>query len=45
MISKRTADAHTEHIRTKLGIRSRTQVAIMIGTSKPDQPTESEPTE
>ncbi|MEU5881488.1 LuxR C-terminal-related transcriptional regulator [Spirillospora sp. NPDC047279] len=34
VISKRTADAHVEHILTKLGFRSRTQVAAMIGALK-----------
>ncbi|MCP2339323.1 LuxR C-terminal-related transcriptional regulator [Actinomadura rupiterrae] len=41
VISKRTADAHVDHILTKLGFNSRTQVAAMIGalrTPPPDNP-------
>ena len=29
-IAKRTADAHAEHIMTKLGVRSRAQVAAWV---------------
>ncbi|QKG27283.1 ATP-binding protein [Actinomadura verrucosospora] len=36
VISKRTADAHVEHILAKLGFNSRTQVATMIATHKQD---------
>ncbi|MCP2335181.1 helix-turn-helix transcriptional regulator [Actinomadura rupiterrae] len=44
VISKRTADAHVEHILTKLGFNSRTQVAAMIGSLKPDlEPTPTRP--
>jgi len=39
VISKRTADAHVEHILNKLGFRSRTQVAAMIGALKDGQTT------
>ncbi|MCP2342092.1 ATP-binding protein [Actinomadura rupiterrae] len=35
VISKRTADAHVEHIFTKLGFNARSQVATLIGTLKP----------
>ncbi|MFC4909561.1 helix-turn-helix transcriptional regulator [Actinomadura gamaensis] len=38
VISKRTADAHVEHIFTKLGFNSRTQVAAMICTLKQEPP-------
>jgi len=34
VISKRTADAHVEHILTKLGFNSRSQVAAIIGSLK-----------
>jgi DNA-binding CsgD family transcriptional regulator len=27
-VSVRTVDAHVEHVRTKLGVRSRTQMAV-----------------
>jgi DNA-binding CsgD family transcriptional regulator len=33
-ISKRTADAHVEHIMTKLGVRSRAQVAAWLVSSR-----------
>jgi DNA-binding CsgD family transcriptional regulator len=28
VISERTADAHADHIRTKLGLRSRAEIAV-----------------
>ncbi|MEK8174237.1 helix-turn-helix transcriptional regulator [Streptomyces sp. M19] len=31
VISKRTADAHVEHILTKLGFSSRAQIASLVG--------------
>jgi len=34
-ISRRTADAHAEHIMTKLGVRSRAQVAAWVERSRP----------
>ncbi|POX37718.1 LuxR family transcriptional regulator [Streptomyces sp. Ru73] len=37
VISKRTADAHVDHILTKLGITSRTQVAAAIDDGKPEE--------
>ncbi|WP_460366729.1 ATP-binding protein [Actinocorallia lasiicapitis] len=36
VFSKRTADAHVEHILGKLGFSSRTQIAAMIGALKKD---------
>jgi non-specific serine/threonine protein kinase len=36
-IARRTAEAHTEHIMTKLGVRSRAQVAAWVERNK--QPT------
>jgi DNA-binding CsgD family transcriptional regulator len=33
-ITRRTADAHAEHIRTKLGVRSRAQVAGWVERSR-----------
>jgi non-specific serine/threonine protein kinase len=41
IISERTADAHAEHIRSKLGLHSRTQIAAWavqhgLATSQPD---------
>ncbi|MCP2341429.1 ATP-binding protein [Actinomadura rupiterrae] len=38
VISKRTADAHVEHILSKLGFNSRVQVAAMLSSVKEDQP-------
>ncbi len=37
VISKRTADTHVEHILTKLGVASRTQVAEALGSGKPEE--------
>ncbi|MGQ4445032.1 helix-turn-helix transcriptional regulator, partial [Streptomyces violaceoruber] len=37
VISKRTADTHVEHILTKLGVTSRTQIAATIGPGKPTE--------
>ncbi len=37
-ISKRTADAHAEHIMTKLGVRSRAQVAAWVERSRAASP-------
>ncbi|MFD3343809.1 LuxR C-terminal-related transcriptional regulator [Streptomyces anthocyanicus] len=37
VISKRTADTHVEHILTKLGVTSRTQIAATIGPVKPTE--------
>jgi DNA-binding NarL/FixJ family response regulator len=34
VISQRTAEAHVEHILTKLGFNSRTQVVAMFATRK-----------
>jgi non-specific serine/threonine protein kinase len=31
-LSKRTVDAHLEHIRTKLGVRSRVEIATWLRT-------------
>ncbi|MFC7219202.1 ATP-binding protein [Streptomyces polyrhachis] len=36
VISKRTADAHVDHILTKLGFNSRAQVAAMVDARKPN---------
>ncbi|MBQ0914602.1 LuxR family transcriptional regulator [Streptomyces sp. RM99] len=35
VISKRTADTHVEHILTKLGVTSRTQIAAAVAPEKP----------
>ena len=32
MISQRTAESHVQHILTKLGFRSRTQIAAWVAT-------------
>lgn len=37
VISKRTADTHVEHILTKLGVTSRTQIAAAVAPGKPVQ--------
>ncbi|WP_245654525.1 ATP-binding protein [Streptomyces violens] len=37
VISKRTADSHVEHIRTKLGVTSRTRIAAAIDAQKPEE--------
>jgi non-specific serine/threonine protein kinase len=36
VILKRTADTHVEHILTKLGVTSRTQIAGALGPGRPE---------
>jgi non-specific serine/threonine protein kinase len=35
VVSARTVDAHVEHIRTKLGVSSRTQIAVWLVENHP----------